>query len=1395
MQISTWLTSLLRAKKRHLRQKQVDRQRLVECAGWYQFERLEDRTLLSGPEFEFASVFGGDGYAQMEEVSVDQRGNVYSIGHFNGTVDFDPGVGEVNLSTTGLRKIAFISRLNSSGKFDWVKEIRNSDDSKDIYVHSIDIDNQDNTYVTGRFSGTVDFDLGTGVHNVSGVPNTSNFFILKLDEHGDFVWVQTVVGSHHAILAHSITVDSNGNVYTTGVFQGTVDFDSSENSLILTAEGGSTDAFVAKHDVSGNLSWVKKLSGPGHDRGVSITVDPSDNIYVTGELHESIDLDPGEEELIKTSNGSTDSFVVKLNSSGELIWGKSLGGAGVDQIPDLVVDDFDNVYLTGSFRQTVDFDPGPEVHNETSTNSIDGFIWKLDGAGNYVWSRATGLDGNDTASQIAIDKNGNIYISGVFSGLADFDPDAGEFLLGAATSRDNGFISQWDPNGNFSWAGDVGGDSYDYISGLALDMSDNIHIVGAYAETADLDPGTGTLFKTAEGISDSFVIKLFNSPTDLSITKTSSVVMVEQGAQHSYTIVASNLGANDAPSTKIKDDPSTFLDNISWTAVVTGGAVATLFGTGPINETIDLPVGATVTYTITGTIKPNVRENITNVATIESASVIDTDPTNNRAFDSDLIVLAAGSGSGQFVDSGQLLGSVSTHDVELGDLDGDGDLDAVFGNTSVANEIWFNNGDGVFSKSDQTLPGGTGIALGDLDGDGDLDIFNLSGTQNPAPDNVWLNDGNGLFQWTGQNIGNVKSRSVKLGDLDSDGDLDAFVTTADGTLGNLIYLNDGNAGFTDSGQSLVIDSNGNRWSVDLGDLDGDGDLDAIMTNLGGDDFVFMNDGNGIFSQHQDLALIPDGSVGVNLGDVDGDGDLDAIVSRYSNTHVIIINDGSGNFSLGQEFEVEDEHGWEGDFGDFDNDGDLDLLFTGAIGSVTAVWTNDGTGQFTDSGQRLGSNSSVGLALGDLDGDSDLDVILAKGDNKPNEIWLNYTEPWIYVENFDDNIADELAYVGENRWGIYQDSGDKSLIFNGRNSFGLGVAYFETESALPYKYEIVSKVSSFSTPNVWYDGFLVFDYQGPNDFKYAGMFVGQNQWVIGHYQGNWTNRVAQFDMDDVGGDIKADREYVLFLKISGDNVKLFVDGIQRVSATFADGINNGSAGVAAYNSWTAFDDLEIGTSVSYGKPVELPFSEDFSDGIADQFYYNRPNYWKVVSPGGENLLRTNTSYNDLLSVAHVPLNPETAPHSFTVSADIRSIDTNQGDTNGFIIFDYKHDNDFKFAGFFAALDSWVIGHYQDNWTDNVVVSAGDVVGGTKTREWYTVSVEIYGDLATLIVNGESINEARFSDGPLNQGAVGLAADSAFTWFDNFSISEGGSAGSPVFDPLFANWDEESDEILI
>ncbi len=297
------------------------------------------------------------------------------------------------------------------------------------------------------------------------------------------------------------------------------------------------------------------------------------------------------------------------------------------------------------------------------------------------------------------------------------------------------------------------------------------------------------------------------------------------------------------------------------------------------------------------------------------------------------------------------------------------------------------------------------VALADVDGDGDLDAFLANGRSEGVEANtVWLNDGTGRFHDSGQRLGTdlmVDSHSVALGDFDADGDLDTLVGSSPTCE---VLKNDGQGRFiTQQWLSDPEDSGAPRLAVALGDVDGDGDLDSFMAGCCGAstgnqnqrwvlhsyNMVWLNDGAGNFQDSgQRLGIL--GSHAAAVGDIDGDGDLDAFVGNWRDEpHTVWLNDGSGHFTDSGQL-LGSENSFAVALGDIDGDGDLDA-FVGNDGA-NKIWLNDGgvqggtPGNFTDSGQALGNSNTRVVTLADLDGDGDLDAFV--GNRTAAEIWLN-----------------------------------------------------------------------------------------------------------------------------------------------------------------------------------------------------------------------------------------------------------------------------------------------------------------------------------------------------------------------------------------------------------------------
>jgi hypothetical protein len=225
-----------------------------------------------------------------------------------------------------------------------------------------------------------------------------------------FQWVKQMGGTNSE-QGYCIAVDDSGNVYSSGVFHGTADFDPGAATCYLTPFGGNYNIYISKLNAAGIFKWAKQIGGAGDSGPLSMTLDDSGNVYTTGYLYGTSDFDPGPAAYNLTPANFSDIFISKLNATGDFVWAKKMGGNNEDVSYSIALDDSGNVYTTGTFSGMVDFDPGPGTYYLTSNTAINIFITKLSAAGNFVWAKQLGGNGSYAYSNdIAVDDSGYIYI-------------------------------------------------------------------------------------------------------------------------------------------------------------------------------------------------------------------------------------------------------------------------------------------------------------------------------------------------------------------------------------------------------------------------------------------------------------------------------------------------------------------------------------------------------------------------------------------------------------------------------------------------------------------------------------------------------------------------------------------------------------------------------------------------------------------------------------------------------------------------------------------------------------------------------------------------------------------------------------------------------------------------
>lgn len=316
------------------------------------------------PSFQWAKKFGGSSNKEGNSVTIDGLGNVYTTGYFEGTTDFDPGVGVFNLTSSGSSTNIFVCKLDAAGNFLWARNFGSS--SFDTGTN-IKCDQNNNVVVAGNFRGTVDFDPTAATFTMasSGLSD-DDVFILKLDPNGNLVWAKQFAGGGSFVNPNDLKIDPFNNVIVFGEYRGIIDLDPGAGTFFLSSQTWYSNAYLCKLNSAGNFVWGGQYTGlnnTGDNRGNSVDIDASGNIYTTGQFVFSSVVDfnmgPATSTLVSNFYGST--YICKQDANGNFLWVKQFLGSGANNPFGIKVNTNSEIIISGEASNTfgvIDFDPG-----------------------------------------------------------------------------------------------------------------------------------------------------------------------------------------------------------------------------------------------------------------------------------------------------------------------------------------------------------------------------------------------------------------------------------------------------------------------------------------------------------------------------------------------------------------------------------------------------------------------------------------------------------------------------------------------------------------------------------------------------------------------------------------------------------------------------------------------------------------------------------------------------------------------------------------------------------------------------------------------------------------------------------------------------------------------------
>ncbi len=382
----------------------------------------------------------------------------------------------------------FLAKYDSAGKQLWLQKTGGG--NKD-YANgeAITVNSQGHIYVTGCFSGAVSFNKIK-----LGAQGTQDAFLAKYDTNGKVIWVKQAGGKDTSCVSRGVAADKSGNTYVTGSFAGKAWFGTDDMLSRSVKPGYTSDVFLVKYDVAGNVLWMRQAGEMGGNSGASVAVDENENVYVTGRYAtdrcEDISISFGTIKIKQPFEACLDGYIAKYDRDGKVLWAQATAGHYEFGHNSVVADKQDNIFVAGSFTFNPRFG-GISLAAKPEGNA-DVFLVKYDANGKVLWGRRAGGIAHDECFALATDEEGNAYLAGFFDERADF----GRIHVEAKPhdpqlNYSPAFVAKCSSAGDFVWVKSIDvANAYSPINGITLDTRGDIYITGILDKVLSCDSVT-----------------------------------------------------------------------------------------------------------------------------------------------------------------------------------------------------------------------------------------------------------------------------------------------------------------------------------------------------------------------------------------------------------------------------------------------------------------------------------------------------------------------------------------------------------------------------------------------------------------------------------------------------------------------------------------------------------------------------------------------------------------------------------------------------------------------------------------------------------------------------------------------------------------------------------------